>query len=125
MTGLPMEVGRALARFGRSWFAIRLVRIAVIALALHGLLVLFAAHVDRILFLDQPARLALSVAAIGIPLLVLLALVLRLWATRPDRRSLAYLFEKASGIDLAEAVVTAEALSAGEPRTDEIGRAHV
>jgi hypothetical protein len=118
MTGLPMEVGRALARFGRSWFAIRLVRIAVIALALHGLLVLFAAHVDRILFLDQPARLALSVAAIGIPLLVLLALVVRLWATRPDRRSLAYLFEKASGIDLAEAVVTAEALSAGEPRTD-------
>ena len=114
MTGLPMEVGRALARFARTWFAIRLLRITIVALAVHGVLVLVAAHVDRILFLDQPARLALSAAAIGIPLLVWLALVVRLWATRPDRRHLAYLFEKASGIDLAEAVVTAEAFSAAE-----------
>ena len=113
MNGLPREVGTALARFGRRWFAIRLVRIAIVALAVHGLLVLVTAHVDRILFLDQTPRLALSAAAFGIPLLLFLTLVVRLWATRPDRRQLAYLFEKASGIDLAEAVVTAEALADG------------
>lgn len=118
MNGLPSEVGRALARFGRRWFAIRLARIAIVALAVHGLLVLVAAHVDRILFLDQPARMALTAAAIGIPLLLVLSLVVRLWATRPDRRQLAYLFERASGIDLAEAVVTAEALTAAEPPMD-------
>jgi hypothetical protein len=118
MTGLPAEVGGVLARFGRRWFAKRLLRIAIVALAVHGLLVLLAAHVDRILFLDQPARLAISAAAIGIPLLLFLALATRLWVTRPDRRTLAYLFEQASGIDLAEAVVTAEALSAGETPTD-------
>jgi len=111
MSGLPVEVGNVLARFGRRWFAIRLLRIAIVALAMHGLLVLLAAHVDRILFLDQPARQAISAAVIGIPLLLFLALAGRLWATRPDRRTLAYLFEQASGVDLAEAVVTAEALT--------------
>jgi hypothetical protein len=113
MNGLPNEVRAALARFGRRWFAIRLFRIAIVALAVHGLLVLLAAHVDRILFLEEPLRLALSAAAFGIPLLLFFSLVVRLWATRPDRRQLAYLFEKASGIDLAEAVVTAEALADG------------
>jgi hypothetical protein len=113
MNGLPNEVRAALARFGRRWFAIRIFRIAIVALAVHGLLVLLAAHVDRILFLEEPLRLALSAAAFGIPLLLFFSLVVRLWATRPDRRQLAYLFENASGIDLAEAVVTAEALADG------------
>jgi hypothetical protein len=111
ISDLPVSIRRPLARFGRRWFLVRLVRVAVVALAVHGLLVLVAAHVDRILFLDPPARLALSAAAIGIPVAVFVAMTAVLWARRPGRRQLAYLFEKASGIDLAEAVVTAEALA--------------
>jgi hypothetical protein len=108
---LPASIQQPLARFGRRWFLVRLLRVAIVALAVHGLLVLVAAHVDRILFLDPPARLALTAAAIGMPILLLVAMAAVLWARRPGRRQLAYLFEKASGIDLAEAVVTAEALA--------------
>ncbi len=104
-----VQVDAALSRFGRRWLAMRFVRIAVVALAAHGLLVLVAAHVDRILFLDQPARLSLWAVAIGMPVAIFCGMAAQLWATRPNRQRLAYLFEKASGIDLAEAVVTAEA----------------
>ncbi len=108
-SGRAVRVDEALSRFGRRWLAMRFVRIAVVALAAHGLLVLVAAHVDRILFLDQPARLSLWAVAIGIPVAIFCGMAVQLWATRPNRQRLAYLFEKASGIDLAEAVVTAEA----------------
>lgn len=108
-SGRAVRVDAILSRFGRRWLAMRFVRIAVVALATHGLLVLVAAHVDRILFLDQPARLSLWAVAIGMPLVIFCGMAARLWGTRPNRQRLAYLFEKASGIDLAEAVVTAEA----------------
>ena len=108
-SGRAVRVDAVLSRFGRRWLAMRFVRIAVVALAAHGLLVLVAAHVDRILFLDQPARLSLWAVAIGMPWVIFCGMAAQLWATRPNRQRLAYLFEKASGIDLAEAVVTAEA----------------
>jgi hypothetical protein len=114
-------IDRALARFGRRLFAKRLLRFALAALALHGLLVLVAAHLDRFLFLDEPTRWGLSALAIGLPLLIFAALVAWLVATRPDRRTLAYLFEEAGGLAHGEAIVTAEAVGREQAADDKTG----
>jgi hypothetical protein len=103
-------IDRALARFGRRLFAKRLLRCGLVALAIHGLLVLVATHLDRFLFLDDTTRRLLSAAAIGLPMALFAGLVIWLVATRPDRRTLAYLFEEAGGVDRGETIVTAEAL---------------
>lgn len=104
-------IDRALARFGRRLFATRLLRCGLSALAVHGLLMLVATHLDRLLFLDDTTRRLLSAAAIGMPLLFFATLVAWLVATRPDRRTLAYLFEEAGGLARGESIVTAEAVA--------------
>lgn len=104
-------IDRALARFGRRLFAKRLFRCGLAALALHGLLVLLAAFLDRFLFLDDGVRRLFSAVAIGLPVLIFVWLVARLVATRPDRRTLAYLVEEAGGLDHGETIVTAEAVA--------------
>lgn len=104
-------IERALARFGRRLFAKRLLRCGLVALFIHGLLVLMATHLDRFLFLSDTTRWLLSAVAIGLPLLIFAALVGWLVATRPDRRTLAYLFEDAGGLAHGETIVTAEAVA--------------
>lgn len=104
-------IDRALARFGRRLFAKRLLRSGLAALALHGLLVLVATHLDRFLFLDDATRWALSAVATGLPLVIFAVVVAWLVATRPDRRTLAYLFEEAGGLAHGETIVTAEAVA--------------
>lgn len=103
-------IDRALARFGRRLFATRLLRCALAALAIHGLLVLVAALLDRFLFLDDAVRRLFSAVAIGLPLAIFAGLFVWLVVTRPDRRHLAYLFEEAGGLGRSEAIVTAEAV---------------
>ena len=114
MTQLAASIDAALARFGRRLFAKGLLRWLLIAAAVHGLLVLVATHLDRFLFLDDAVRRGLSVAVLGVPVAVLAAGVGWLAVTRPDRRQLAYRYERSTGLDFSEAVVTAEAL-AGQP----------
>jgi hypothetical protein len=113
-------IDSALARFGWRLFAQRLVRCLLVAAAVHGVLVLIVAGLDRFLFLEDGVRRGLAAVAVGLPLVLLAGLVAWLVATRPDRRQLAYRFEAASGLDLAETVVTAEAMAratrGGEPQ---------
>jgi hypothetical protein len=104
-------IDRALARFGRRLFVKRLFRCGLAALAIHGSLVLLAAFLDRFLFLDDGVRRLLSAVALGLPVLIFVCLVVWLVATRPDRRTLAYLVEEAGGLDHGETIVTAEAVA--------------